>query len=199
MWRQYPFGALLLDETWAWWSVAQVAADGRNCAKDAGHSNGVVVASTSVSLAVLDWTDGTRSESMIFIVAKYAGVAAAAPRVALTHEKFMQDTGFDREDKLLGCCFCGRNLTLAAPAALAARAPVDTKKINAPQLDVTMGMLHEAIQHQGVPSQTPRQAVRAPNGYSHQTRAMQHGHPASSGLTHSNVLSGHQRWSSTNV
>lgn len=110
MWHDYPFGALILDESWAWWSLSKVIVEGQLQAKEVGHPLGLVVASAVHGVAVLDWPDGPGEAAWIHLVAYQALQAGASEsgegRARLSPERFLSAKGFDRPDAVVACAFC---------------------------------------------------------------------------------------------
>ena len=121
MWRSYPFGALLLDETWAWWPLVQVSSEAKRQATQAGHPCGLVVASAPSGVAVLDWPEGARGASCLHLVA-YAGMAAYQSgngplRASISPERFLSSKGFDQPDRVIACAFFERSAASRTPFA----------------------------------------------------------------------------------
>lgn len=115
MWTTYPFGALLLDESWAWWSVMQVMRDGQACAEQAGVPEGFVVASNPSGVAVLCWPDGASSLGVFSLVSHHTesinkedgtcihGCARADD--ILLPERFLHFKGFDNYSQVVACAY----------------------------------------------------------------------------------------------
>ncbi len=110
MWHDYPFGALILDESWAWWSLSKVTVEGQLQAAEVGHPLGLVVASAVHGVAVLDWPDGPGEAACIHLVAYQALQAGSSEsgegRATLSPERFLSAKGFDRPDAVVACAFC---------------------------------------------------------------------------------------------
>lgn len=128
MWQLYPFGALILDDNWGWWSLSRVIAEGQELAAEAGHPKGLAIASAMDGIAVLDWSDGLGDPGCIHLVSYRALKAGASSSgegwAALSPERFLRAKGFDRPEALVACAYCehqprGRRDNTFVPAAVA--------------------------------------------------------------------------------
>lgn len=122
MWIDYPFGALLLDESWAWWSLQQVQDDGQWQAEQAGYPEGLVVASSSVEVAVLFWTAGSEAPQLLSVpyLAALDGQTFGVQPHAFLAEQFLKQTGFDDPGRVLACAFVQHRPRRAAQTLVSA-------------------------------------------------------------------------------
>ena len=129
MWNAYPFGALLIDESWAWWSVSQVMSDGPLQARQAGALQGLVVASSTEGVAVLDWPDGVCQPSTMVLIPNQTRLDAQNGKSVgngfnregaqeLSPMDFIEIHGFDQIANVLSCAYVHSELTRSVPGQL---------------------------------------------------------------------------------
>lgn len=124
MWRDYQNGAILLDESWVWWSIEQVAAIGQETAREAGYPQGLVVASSPNGVAAVDWPGGWDEPAVLRLVPARSSDQVAAQSMpsacaTVSPERFLSAKGFDQPDRVLACAY----LEFRKPQQQAAQLP----------------------------------------------------------------------------
>lgn len=110
MWRDYQDGAILLDESWVWWSTEQVVAIGQETARELGYPHALVVASSPNGVAAVDWPDGWEEPAVLRLVPARSSEQVAAQSMpsastTVSPERFLSAKGFDQPDRVLACAY----------------------------------------------------------------------------------------------
>lgn len=124
MWRDYQNGAILLDESWVWWSIEQVVAIGQETARAVGYPHALVVASSPNGVAAVDWPDGWEEPAVLRLVPARSSEEVAAQSVpsasaTVSPERFLSAKGFDQPDRMVACAY----LEFRKPQQQAAQLP----------------------------------------------------------------------------
>lgn len=128
MWRDYQNGAILLDESWVWWSIEQVVAIGQETAREAGYPQGLVVASSPNGVAAVDWPDGREEPAVLRLVPARSSEQVATQSVpsasaTVSPERFLRAKGFDQPDRVLACAYLEFRKPLQQAAQLTDQQP----------------------------------------------------------------------------
>lgn len=103
MWKNNPFGAVLKNDAWTWWSLERVMNEGvvqgnspKNC--------GIVVAGCEHGAAMLTWPKGQRHDPVLMLV-QFAedGTGQYVEPTAIDIDDFLEVKGFLDPHRVTAC------------------------------------------------------------------------------------------------
>lgn len=106
MWKTLPFGAILPDSDWTWWSLERVTQGGVALANQL-DCRGIVIADGLLGAAVLSWPDGARGGAQVRMVPFTGTTGASGERLgggtSVIPKRFIAAKGFDDLDRVIAC------------------------------------------------------------------------------------------------